>query len=222
MVNYNNFAKTFSQSRKNMKWEEMEYFLKNIPFNENTKILDIGSGNGRFLGELLDSAKTGNFPKTANDNYLGIDLSSGLLTEAKKLFPGYLFLELNMIDIDSLEEKYTDIFLYASFHHLKSISDRFDVLQKAYELLETGGRIYLTNWALDSQLNKKRYSEAQIPNSVNEYGSTDFNIKLGGHDRYYHCFSIDELQCLFKETGFTIIENRLFENDRNIISIIEK
>jgi hypothetical protein len=26
-VNYNDFAKTFSNSRKNMKWEELEYFL---------------------------------------------------------------------------------------------------------------------------------------------------------------------------------------------------
>jgi hypothetical protein len=26
-VDYNNFAKTFSKSRKNMKWEEIDYFL---------------------------------------------------------------------------------------------------------------------------------------------------------------------------------------------------
>jgi len=26
-VDYNGFAKTFSQSRKNMKWEEISYFL---------------------------------------------------------------------------------------------------------------------------------------------------------------------------------------------------
>jgi hypothetical protein len=26
-VDYNNFATTFSQSRKNMKWEEIDYFI---------------------------------------------------------------------------------------------------------------------------------------------------------------------------------------------------
>jgi hypothetical protein len=26
-VDYDNFAKTFSKSRENMKWEEIEYFL---------------------------------------------------------------------------------------------------------------------------------------------------------------------------------------------------
>jgi len=36
----------------------------------------------------------------------------------------------------------------------------------------------MTNWALNSELNKKRYSEAEIENSENEFGSIDFNIKL--------------------------------------------
>jgi len=41
LVDYNNFAKTFSQSRKNMKWEEIEYFLEKIDFNDELKFLDI-------------------------------------------------------------------------------------------------------------------------------------------------------------------------------------
>jgi cyclopropane fatty-acyl-phospholipid synthase-like methyltransferase len=49
MVDYNNFAKTFSKSRKNMKWLEMEYFMEKLDFSDTTKILDIGCGNGRFL-----------------------------------------------------------------------------------------------------------------------------------------------------------------------------
>jgi hypothetical protein len=41
-----------------------------------------------------------------------------------------------MLDLDSLESKYSDIFFYASFHHLQKISDRKIVLTKAYNLLE--------------------------------------------------------------------------------------
>ena len=41
MVDYNNFAKTFSKSRKNMKWLEMEYFMNNLNISDTTKILDI-------------------------------------------------------------------------------------------------------------------------------------------------------------------------------------
>jgi hypothetical protein len=41
-----------------------------------------------------------------------------------------------MLDIDSLENKYTDIFFFASFHHLQNIDDRLEVLKKVYSKLE--------------------------------------------------------------------------------------
>jgi hypothetical protein len=41
MVDYNNFAKTFSKSRKNMKWLEMEYFLEKLILSEETNLLDV-------------------------------------------------------------------------------------------------------------------------------------------------------------------------------------
>jgi hypothetical protein len=41
--NYDNIAKKFSNSRKNMKWEEIDYFLEKY-FTENKKVsvLDVG------------------------------------------------------------------------------------------------------------------------------------------------------------------------------------
>jgi hypothetical protein len=41
-----------------------------------------------------------------------------------------------MLDLDNLENKYSDIFFYASFHHLQNISDRKIVLEKAYNILD--------------------------------------------------------------------------------------
>jgi hypothetical protein len=114
------------------------------------------------------------------------------------------------------------MFFYASFHHLQNIDDRITVLSKTYDLLEKWWKVYMTNWALNSELNKKRYSEAEIENSENKYWSVDFNIKIAWNDRYYHCFSLSELEKLSKEIWFKIIENKLFENDRNFITILEK
>ena len=218
MVDYNKFAKTFAQSRRNMKWLEMEYFLNILGFWNQKRILDIGCGSGRFLWELINIY----WDSVSKENYIWVDLSSGLLEEATKDYPGYIFHECNMLDIDSLELKFTDIFFYASFHHLQNFEDRKVVLQKAADLLDEGGKIYMTNWALNSELNKKRYAKAQIENSENEFWSLDFNIQLWWNDRYYHCFSLKELEELAKLSGLKIIENKLFENDRNFITILEK
>ena len=40
-VDYNNFAKTFSSSRKNMKWEEIDFFMELIKEKKSLNILDI-------------------------------------------------------------------------------------------------------------------------------------------------------------------------------------
>lgn len=45
MVDYNPFAKTFSESRKNMKWPELDVILSDIVQNKYQKIVDIGCGN---------------------------------------------------------------------------------------------------------------------------------------------------------------------------------
>jgi hypothetical protein len=36
----------------------------------------------------------------------------------------------------------------------------------------------MTNWALESEFNREKYKNSKIPNSTNEFGSSDFNIKI--------------------------------------------
>ena len=59
MNSYDDFSETFANSRKNMKWPEMEYFcdfIKAIPnlTNPDIKVLDVGCGNGRLLNYLKE------------------------------------------------------------------------------------------------------------------------------------------------------------------------
>ncbi|MFA5916843.1 MAG: class I SAM-dependent methyltransferase [Candidatus Gracilibacteria bacterium] len=240
-VDYNNFATTFSQSRKNMKWEEIDYFIDFLK-NQNpspargrlggggVSILDVGCGNGRLLAHIENSG-------IKIDNYLGTDLSVGLIDEAKKLHPHHNFQVLDMLDLQKLRIESTPsikgargfstiknfdyIFFIASFHHLHTIEERLEVLKQAKNLIKPDGIIFMTNWALNSELNSEKYKNSVIKNSKNEFGSEDYNIKIGEFTRFYHCFSSDELEFLFKETGFEVVENRLFENGRNWVSIIE-
>lgn len=231
MVDYNNFAHTFSQSRKNMKWEEISYFLHFLqshlsPKKYTQKILDIGCWSGRLYWELKKSFLHDNVEwKCISDFYTGIDLSWWLLSEAKNQYNECQknFIELNMLNLNTFTARsFWTIFFIASYHHLTTFNDRIEVLQKASQLLKTWGRIFMTNWALNSELNSDKYSKNIISGSQNNFWSTDYNIKIWEYSRYYHCFNVKELEYLATESWLKIIENTLFKNQRNYITILEK
>jgi len=215
-VNYNNFAKTFSESRKNMKWEELEYFFWIM--NRQATILDVWCGSGRFLQQYKKHFWV--FPQ----DYLWVDLSSWLLEEAKKSFPQVSFMQADMLELEEVLwwKKFENIFFIASFHHLDTIEKREKVLRKLYDFLSPEGKIYMTNWALESSLNKDKYADSKREGSENKFNSSDFDIKIWSSQRYYHSFSLSELEYLAKNTGFDILENRVFDSERNIITIFKK
>ena len=213
MAMYDSFAKDFSTSRKNMKWWEIDYFLDDI--SVSSSLLDIWCGNGRLLESISNRG-------IELSRYLWLDNSLWLLEEAKKLHPDNDFLLLDMQDIWNLQEQFDAIFFIASFHHLKSIEERENVLLSAYRLLKDGWKIYMTNWALESEMNKEKYAASREEWSENMFGSTDYSIKFWEFYRYYHCFALEELENISQCSGFKVIENRLFENQKNFVTILKK
>jgi len=215
-LNYDNFAKTFSNSRKNMKWEEIDYFLDNyIEKKDNIKILDIWCGNGRLLSHIK-----GNEIYKSID-YTWVDLSDWLIREAQEIHPENNFYKVDMLNLSSIEEKFDYIFFIASFHHLNSTKDRKKVIKSIKKILKDDWIIFMTNCCLRSEINLIKYEKSIIDNSKNTYWSYDYHIKIWNFIRYYHCFSIEELEFLFINENFELIENREFENKKNIISIIK-
>ncbi len=216
MVDYNNFSKTFAASRKNMKWEEVSYFLEQC--HPSDSLLDVWCGSGRLLEQYKN-----HFEKIP-DSYLWVDMSEWLIKEAKKNFPSAHFLVWNMTELSQhiIDSSFDTIFCIAAFHHLQSYDDRKSVLLQLYKILKKWWKIFFTNWALDSNYNSIKYKKSQILWSLDSFWSSDYNIKLGQNSRYYHNFSLSELDCLFKEVWFEILENRLFDSEKNIISILTK
>lgn len=210
---YDGFAKNFSAWRKNMKWWEIDYFLSDMP--ELSSLLDIWCGNGRLLEIISDS-------DVKIWKYLWVDNSLWLLEEAKKLHPDNDFQLLDMQDIGNIKEQFDAIFLIASFHHLESIEERENTLLSAYRLLKPDGKLYMTNWALESEINKEKYKKSREEWSENVFGSTDYSIKFWEFYRYYHCFSLSELENISLCAWFEVIENRLFENQKNFVTILQK
>lgn len=165
VVDYNKIAKWFSDSRKKMKWEEIDYFISSYLNDFEWKsFLDIWCWSWRLLEQFSSSFDIDKI------KYLWLDLSSEMLKNAKENFQNKDFENINMIDIDKLEwRKFDYIFFIASFHHLDNINDRLLVLKKVKKLLNTNWLIFMTNWALDSWMNKEKYSKDIIEWSENEY-----------------------------------------------------
>lgn len=210
-MSYDAFASTFSQSRKNLRWGEIEYFvecMKKDSSHKKISLLDVGCGNGRFLETLAVSG--------LSYDYLGTDESKGMITEARKLHPTESFEVIDMNNIESLSgQKYYDYIVFiASFHHLQKALEREQVLQNVKKLLAPDGIIMMTNWNLLGAEMFPKYEKSHR-------WSGDFGIKIGEHERYYHGFELQELENLFAESGLHIIENRIFEGGKNIISIIK-
>lgn len=216
MVDYNNFAKSFAHSRKNMRWEELEYFFSLFSGEEN--IGDIWCGSGRFLEQYLQ------YFWIPLENYIGIDLSEKLLEQAQKDFPRYNFIQGNMLDIKNILEykNVNTLVMIASFHHLQDITQRLTFLKTAYQILPKWWKIYMTNWFLDSDKNREKYKDSEIIRTVNEFWSRDFDIKFWNNSRFYHSFSLSELDFLAKTAAFSLQENRVFDSQKNIITILKK
>jgi hypothetical protein len=52
----------------------------------------------------------------------------------------------------------------------------------------------MTNWALSSPVNDSKYKKYSIIKSDNILDSLDYIIPFGQYQRYYHCFSLQELE----------------------------
>lgn len=221
IVDYDDYAKTFAHSRQNLRWPELCYFLSQI--SQDDIVVDIACWSWRLIDAFRD------YFKLSPNHYIGIDASKKLLLEARKNYPWYPFLVWNMEDEHVYTSIYTSswdkkksLFCIAWFHHISNIKQRIITLRHWYNLLSAWERVYMTNWALESPVNKKRYINSMIQNSENEFWWHDFSIKIWKHNRWYHSFSLSELDYLAKEVGFTIIENCLFSTEKNFITILEK
>lgn len=207
MQNYNDFASTFAKSRKNLRWQELDTIISDIIQNNYKNILDIGCGSGRFLDFFLKQTNT-------IINYTGIDNSKNMIMEAKKQFPNHNFMvsEMESINTSQFKKSFDAIIFLASFHHLNTLEKRIQTLKNIHSILSENGKIYMTNWNLREQ---EKYQSS-------EFAPWEFYIKIGEFERYYHSFSLQELENIFLQTEYNIEKNEIFEGGRNFLSILSK
>ena len=220
-VDYNNFAETFAQSREDMKWPEILYFFSLLEKYQG--IIDVACWNGRLIKQYND------YFWQNPAHYLWIDSSDKLLDVAKSTYNGCTFITWSMEDSASyffISDIFWDIkkniFCIAWLHHIVSMDDKIQTLLHWYRYLHPWEKVYMTNWALESSYNIDIYKHARIADSENQFWAHDFSIKIGWNYRWYHSFTLTELEYLASKTWFLIVENTLFHQGKNFITILER
>jgi len=76
-----------------------------------------------------------------------------------------------MTRLDDFSKKNIEsVFFIASFHHLQTFEERVMTLQNLKKILVPNSYVFLTNWALDSEVNREKYEKNILPNSQNKWG----------------------------------------------------
>lgn len=216
---YNKISETFSQTRQHS-WPEFEFFqpyLEKLCAQKNTDpkiILDLGCGNGRLFKFIAPIIKN-----HSHINYLGIDISEGLLKQAKQQFPNQTFLLGNQIKIPLPPNSVDQIWNIAAFHHIPSPKLRAQALDEIFRVLKPNGYFLSTVWNLFQPKYQKAQRKALFKHlsSFGNYEKNDFFIPWHpkkNNDtsinnptyRYYHSFTPKELTTLINQSSLDLQE----------------
>jgi ubiquinone/menaquinone biosynthesis C-methylase UbiE len=153
---------------------ELDAFCALVP--PGGSVLDVGCGYGR---DTLALAGKGFSP-------IGIDLSTGLLEEARRRAPEVDFRQMNMLELDFPDNTFDGIWACASLLHL-SLEDIPKALAEFYRVLKPGGSVFITmKQGDDVEKNEPSFS-SKIP-------------------RHFSFVSPHNFKNLLEQAGFTIKE----------------
>lgn len=87
---YDQLAEAFSQTRKKQLWPELSAFLARL--KPGDRVLDMGCGSGRLYRGI-----------PAQVDYVGLDISLGMLREAALEHPHATFFEADILESSSYQ-----------------------------------------------------------------------------------------------------------------------
>ena len=218
-ASYETISSHFSKTR-HKPWQEFSMFGKYI--KDNDKILDLGCGNGRLYKFFTENK--------LNIDYYGLDLTEKFIEICKETYPMIKdrFIVGDMTEIPYEKEFFNHILAISSFQHLPNKKTRLKALSEMHRTLKKDGYLFMTNWnilnpaflpyALNLFWKKRSYKDFFIP-----WKNPQGEIKT---QRYYHAFTVREMESLLKKSGFEIIK-MFFHGDkyskkRNLVTIAKK
>lgn len=201
---YDAIAVDFSRTRSKM-WPEVARYAAMVP--DGAKVLDLGCGNGRlyqeFAGRAIDSRV----------DYQGIDVSAGLIAEAKRLHPEAAgrFAVGTAVDLSFADAAFDQVFSIAVWHHLPSNEVRLKALQEVARVLKVGGVLVLTSWNLWQPKYWTKHLKGILKLFTRpghyEFGDIDIPWEDGTKFmRYCHAYSLRQLRKLLQQSGFSVLD----------------
>ncbi|MBU1167145.1 class I SAM-dependent methyltransferase [Patescibacteria group bacterium] len=222
---YNFLSHDFSHTRVRS-WPEIESFAGEL--KDNSKILDVGCGNGRLFKILSEKKKI---------QYNGLDLSKNLIEIAKDKYKDHPdkphFQAGNVMNLPFKDVEFDTVFAIAVLHHLPSYDYRLKAVKEMRRVLKKDGLLLMTNWNLWQAKYIVRVLKTSLKSIFDE--NLDFGdvfipwiTKEVVVKRYYHAFTLSELERLCQEAGFNIVKNELsgerksYLESFNMVTILKK
>lgn len=186
--------------------------------SRKVRVLEFGCGSGRFA-TLLNQ----NFPGMFD--YVWIDLSDELLSYASKENPNLTFFQWDITKlVKNFEQESFDLIVWtSSFQHIPTSKERSFLMKNFYRLLDYDGMLLMTNWSLSDWFTKRHWKivmKARILSwfKMNKWSArdllvprTDENWKV--YERFYHFFSLKELENLNNFSWLTLKINTFIDWD---------
>ncbi len=168
-------ALSAARQEQKLMTEDLDAFIKLVP--PASSILDLGCGSGRDTAYFHEHGFA----------VLGVDLSQGMLDEARRLHPEILLRKMDMRQLDMNDESLEGVWARASLLHLPK-TDVVVTLKEIFRILKPGGIFFVS-------VKEKEIAAATAK-------------QIGGRYRYYSYYDQAEFAELLTETGFDIFEQK--------------
>jgi len=203
------------------------------------RILDLGCGNGR-MAQLFENMDV---------EYLGLDNSEELIEIARDRYMGKMWARFEMCDALTIEncklsakggsalggkiENYNLVLMIAVLHHIPTKELRLKALKNAYDVLQPGGRLIISNWNLWKIGGRKKFRywpyllDYRQKARFGAYNPSDAfvpwkaNLRQSEwHARYIHSYGKSEMKNLLKKAGFAAESVKFTSKNSDSASII--
>lgn len=167
------------------------------------RVLDLGCANGRFF-EVV---------KNKNADFFGIDVSEKLINIAKEKYPEAKFRVASGLKLPFPENYFDKIYSISVIHNIPSKKFQLQYLVEAGRVLKPGGLLILRVWDFWSRKEGIRLFLKYALLKIIGKSQLDFkdiflpwkNSRGGiATQRYFHCFTKNEIESLIKKAGFQI------------------